>query len=135
MSQKKTYTAVYEHDSADDAWLVHIDGIDGCQTYGRSLRQAQARIREALAPDGVFLMMEPNASSDVAGNLDTDGALLYGVSTLYCMTQSLALGGAGLGAAWGRERANRLAAEAGFGRFEHLESISNRFSAFYLLTR
>jgi SAM-dependent methyltransferase len=93
------------------------------------------RIREALAPDGVFLMMEPNASSDVADNLDADGALLYGVSTLYCMTQSLALGGAGLGAAWGRERANRLAAEAGFGTFEHLESISNRFSAFYLLRR
>ena len=53
MSAKKTYTAIYEHDAADAAWNVHIDGIDGCRTYGRSLRQSQARIREALAGIGV----------------------------------------------------------------------------------
>ena len=57
MSPKKTYTAVYDHDSADDAWNVRIDGIEGCQTYGRSLRQAQARIREALA---VWLDRDPD---------------------------------------------------------------------------
>jgi predicted RNase H-like HicB family nuclease len=28
---------------------VHIKGIPGCHTYGRTLRQAEARIREALA--------------------------------------------------------------------------------------
>jgi hypothetical protein len=28
-----------------------------------------------------------------------------------------------------------MAAEAGFGSFEPLDEISNRFSAFYLLTR
>ena len=49
MSARKNYTAIYEHDTTDDAWNVRIDGIDGCQTYGRSLRQAQSRIREALA--------------------------------------------------------------------------------------
>jgi predicted RNase H-like HicB family nuclease len=49
MSAKKTYLAVYERDAIDDAWNVHIDGLEGCQTYGRSLRQAQSRIREALA--------------------------------------------------------------------------------------
>lgn len=45
----KTYTAVYERDVTDDAWNVRIKGIPGCQTYGRSIRQAQHRIREALA--------------------------------------------------------------------------------------
>ena len=49
MSPKKTYVAVYERDPDDDAWLVSVKGIEGCQTYGRSLRQAEARIREALA--------------------------------------------------------------------------------------
>lgn len=49
MSKKKTYVAVYERDAVDDAWNVRIDGLEGCQTYGRSLRQAQSRIREALA--------------------------------------------------------------------------------------
>ena len=49
MSPKKNYVAVYERDASNDAWNVHIEGLIGCQTYGRSLRQAQARIREALA--------------------------------------------------------------------------------------
>lgn len=49
MTSSKTYTAIYEHDADDDAWNVRIKGVTGCQTYGRSLRQAQSRIREALA--------------------------------------------------------------------------------------
>ena len=93
------------------------------------------RIRAALADDGVYLMMEPNASSNLEENLTPRGAMLYGTSALHCMTQSLAEGGAGVGAAWGRERAEAMAGEAGFGSFQPLESISNKFSAFYLLTR
>ena len=91
------------------------------------------RIREALAGGGRYLMMEPNASSNLEDNLDARGALLYGVSTMHCMTQSLASGGTGLGAAWGRQAAREMASDAGFGNFEPLEEISNRFSAFYLL--
>jgi len=49
MTTTKTYAAVYERDLTDDAWNVRIKGIPGCQTYGRSIRQAQQRIREALA--------------------------------------------------------------------------------------
>ncbi len=93
------------------------------------------RIRAALAEDGAYLMMEPNASSNLEENLTPRGAMLYGTSTLHCMTQSLALGGAGLGAAWGRQRAETMAGEAGFESFEPLDGISNKFSAFYLLTR
>lgn len=92
------------------------------------------RIREALSPDGVFLMMEPNMSSRIEENLDDRGALIYGVSALHCMTQSLAVGGEGLGAAWGRELAEDYARRAGFARFQPLDEITNKFSAFYLLT-
>ena len=49
MTTTKTYTAVYERDVTDDAWNVRIKGVPGCQTHGRSIRQAQQRIREALA--------------------------------------------------------------------------------------
>lgn len=94
---------------------------------------ALVRIREALAPDGLYLMMEPNASSHLEENLTDRGTLLYGISTLFCMTQSLAHGGAGLGASWGREMAEQYARDAGFSSFRHLEDISNKFSAFYLL--
>ncbi len=48
-TRNRTYTAVYERDSTDGAWNVHVKGLSGCQTYGRSVRQAQSRIREALA--------------------------------------------------------------------------------------
>jgi ribosomal protein S18 acetylase RimI-like enzyme/predicted RNase H-like HicB family nuclease len=56
MSAKKTYVAIYERDEHDDAWNVRIDGLEGCQSYGRSLRQAHRRIREALA---LWLDREP----------------------------------------------------------------------------
>ena len=92
------------------------------------------RIRESLAPGGRFLMMEPNMSSSLEANLTDRGAMLYGVSTMHCMTQSLARGGAGLGAAWGREKAVEYAERAGFGGFEPVDAITNVFSAFYVLT-
>jgi SAM-dependent methyltransferase len=91
------------------------------------------RIREALSPDGWFLMMEPNVATNLEDNLHDIGALMYGISTLHCMTQSLALGGEGVGAAWGREMAEDYVRRAGFSTFELLEDISNKFSAFYLL--
>jgi predicted RNase H-like HicB family nuclease len=49
MTRKKHYVAVYERDAESDVWLVHIKSIPGCHTYGRTLRQAEARIQEALA--------------------------------------------------------------------------------------
>jgi predicted RNase H-like HicB family nuclease len=70
MSRSKNYVAVYEHAADDDVWLVHVKGLDGCQTYGRSIRQAEARIREALAawldaePDS--LAITPQLPADVA---------------------------------------------------------------------
>ena len=91
------------------------------------------RIKESLNEDGAYLMMEPEADSNLEGNLNPRGAMLYGISTLHCMTQSLAVGGEGLGAAWGRQRAESYAREAGFSGFQVLEEISNRFSVFYLL--
>ena len=88
------------------------------------------RIREAMAPDGTYLMVEPNAAADLEDNLNPRGALLYGISTLHCMTQSLAQGGEGLGAAWGPRQAEDLVTQAGFGHFRKLD-IDNPFSAFY----
>ncbi len=48
MTSSKTYTAIYDYDADDNAWNVRVKGLTGCQTYGRSIRQAQSRIREAL---------------------------------------------------------------------------------------
>lgn len=89
-----------------------------------------ARIRAALAPDGTLLMMEPAVEPRLEDNIEPRVALLYGVSLMYCMTQSLAQGGVGLGTAWGPERAETLCRNAGFGHFRRLD-IDNPFSAFY----
>ncbi|MDG2048778.1 MAG: methyltransferase domain-containing protein [Myxococcota bacterium] len=88
------------------------------------------RIRESLSSGGTYLMVEPVAGDDLSENLHPAGALTYAMSTLHCMTQSLAHGGAGLGAAWGPRRAEMHCAEAGFSQFERLE-VDNSFNAFY----
>lgn len=49
MASPPAFTAVFERDAKSDAWLVCIDGIDGCHTYGRTRTEAEERIREALA--------------------------------------------------------------------------------------
>ncbi|HBZ69964.1 MAG TPA: hypothetical protein DEP35_09605 [Deltaproteobacteria bacterium] len=88
------------------------------------------RIREALASDGTFLLVEPAAGDSLAENLHPGGALLYSVSTLYCMTVSLSQGGEGLGAAYGPKRAEALCRDAGFASFRRLD-VENPFNAFY----
>jgi len=89
-------------------------------------------IRAALAPEGTYLMLEMNCAPDVSGNVNFLGKLLYSVSTLYCMTTSLAQGGAGIGALMGEPKARELAAEAGFCRFRKLP-IEDPFSVLYEL--
>jgi SAM-dependent methyltransferase len=74
-----------------------------------------ARIHQALAPDGVYLMLEPRASSRLEENIGNPFApYIYGMSVLHCMTVSLAEGGTGLGTAWGQQLARQMLAEAGF---------------------
>ncbi|MBE3603713.1 methyltransferase domain-containing protein [bacterium] len=89
-------------------------------------------IRGALKPDGSFLMVEMNVSGKVEENVNPLGRLIYSASTLYCMTVSLAHGGAGIGALMGEESARALAEEAGFTSFVRLP-VKDAFSALYEL--
>jgi 2-polyprenyl-3-methyl-5-hydroxy-6-metoxy-1,4-benzoquinol methylase len=91
-------------------------------------------ICRALAPGGTYLMLEMNASGKPEENISAYGELLYSISTLYCMTTSLALGGAGLGACLGEEKARELAEKAGFSRFRKLP-VADPFSVLYELKR
>lgn len=75
-----------------------------------------ANIRRALRDGGLFLMQDIHASSHVEKNADHPlGTLLYTISCMHCMTVSLAGGGCGLGACWGKELALKMLKEAGFG--------------------
>jgi SAM-dependent methyltransferase len=78
-------------------------------------RKVLAGIAVALRPGGTFLMVDDRASSHLHENLDHPlGPFLYAVSTMHCMTVSLAQGGEGLGTVWGEQKARELLAEAGF---------------------
>jgi SAM-dependent methyltransferase len=78
-------------------------------------RAVLERIFDALASGGLYVMVEPAASSVLEDNIANPMApWLYGVSTLHCLTVSLAEHGAGLGTAWGHQRARRMLADVGF---------------------
>ncbi len=92
-----------------------------------------ARIREGLVPGGTFFLKEPRVSSELEDNVGVPFApLLYGVSTLHCLTVSLAEGGAGLGAAFGEQQARRLLAQAGFAGIRVLDAPGDPLDAIFL---
>jgi SAM-dependent methyltransferase len=81
------------------------------------------RVSDALAPEGVFLMIDFKFSSHVEENVGNPFApLYYGISVMHCMTVSLAEGGAGLGTMWGIQTARRMLNEAGFTQVEVVDS-------------
>jgi 2-polyprenyl-3-methyl-5-hydroxy-6-metoxy-1,4-benzoquinol methylase len=74
-----------------------------------------ANIHAVLKSGGTFLMQDIAGSSYLEKNLDHPiGAFGYTISTMHCMTVSLAQGGAGLGTMWGEELAEKMLKEAGF---------------------
>lgn len=76
---------------------------------------AARRIRQALAPDGTLLLVEPNAGDALERNLNPVGRTYYGLSTVICTPGSLAQDvGLGLGAQAGERRLANVLREAGF---------------------
>jgi 2-polyprenyl-3-methyl-5-hydroxy-6-metoxy-1,4-benzoquinol methylase len=104
-----------------DAALLGEDGrfdvvlaLDVVHDLGRP-REALRGMHQALVPGGVLVMVDIAFSADldeVAGNPGATQA--FGVSVLHCLPMSLHDGGAGLGAMWGREAAQRMLEETGF---------------------
>src|ERR687894_2298653 len=91
-------------------------------------------IANALKDDGVYLMQDIAGSSHHHNNLDHPiGPFLYTVSTMHCMTVSLAQGGAGLGAMWGEEKAKQMLEEAGFKEVE-IEQLPHDFQNYYYIS-
>jgi ubiquinone/menaquinone biosynthesis C-methylase UbiE len=79
---------------------------------------AARRVREALAPDGTWLLVEPFAADKVEDNFNPVGRLYYSGSTFLCVPNGLSQpGGYALGAQAGEAAIRQLTAEAGFTRF------------------
>jgi len=122
----------------DVAELAEADAFDLVTAFDAIHDQAHparvlAAVSRALRPDGTFLMVDVRASSNVEDNLDHPlGTFLYTVSTMHCMTVSLALDGDGLGTMWGEQVARRMLADAGFGEVDVLLVEEDILNAYYV---
>lgn len=88
-------------------------------------------MKRLLKPGGTLFVVEPRVGDTVADNSNAIGTMYYGFSLFHCMTQSLAAGGAGLGACMGPARMRSLLNEAGFSDVQQVDirSPTNMFYA------
>jgi SAM-dependent methyltransferase len=91
--------------------------FDSLHDMGNPLAAAR-QVRQALAPDGTWLLVEPYASDKVEENFNPVGRLYYSASTFMCVPNALSQSsGHALGAQAGEAAIRELAIEAGFTRF------------------
>lgn len=84
---------------------------------------AAKHVREAIAPDGTWMVVEPVAGDHVQDNLNPVGRAYYGFSTLLCTPASLSQDvGLALGTQAGPARIRDVATAADFGRFAPVAS-------------
>jgi 2-polyprenyl-3-methyl-5-hydroxy-6-metoxy-1,4-benzoquinol methylase len=128
------------YEQADAATISYDRAFDFIVTFDAIHDQARpdlvlANLARALRPDGVYLMQDIRASSQPHENASHPaGPFLYTVSTMHCMTVSLAAGGMGLGTCWGRQLATRMLAEAGF-KSVQVEQLAHDFQNEYYIVR
>ena len=61
-----------------------------CTTW--ATRRPARHIREVLAPDGTWLLVEPYAEDAAADNLDPVGRVYYNFSTMLCVPHAISAG-------------------------------------------
>ena len=83
--------------------------------------RAARQVREQLAPDGTWLIVEPMAGSTVESNLNPVGHVFYSFSAFLCVPNALSQdGGYSLGAQAGPAAIHQVATDAGFTRFRQV---------------
>jgi ubiquinone/menaquinone biosynthesis C-methylase UbiE len=97
-----------------------VTTFDCLHDMGDPLGAAQ-HIRQALAPDGTWLIVEPAAADTVEGNLNPVGRIYYSFSAFLCVPNALSQpGGYSLGAQAGENAIRQVTADAGFTRFRRV---------------
>jgi SAM-dependent methyltransferase len=105
-----------------DATAIPTYAFDLVTTFGALHHMgdpaaAARRVRDAIADDGTWMIVEPRAGDALEDDLTPAGRFWYASSTLLGTPGSLAQeGGAGLGAQAGPARLEALVREAGFTR-------------------
>lgn len=128
--------ATFERHDVADIDVVHV--YDVVTAFDAIHDQAQPakvlhNIYRSLRPGGTFLMVDIKASSRLEDNVGFPLApFKYTVSTMHCMTVSLALEGVGLGTVWGRQLAESMLTDAGFSDITVGEIESDPFNYYYV---
>ena len=82
---------------------------------------AARHVRQSLAPDGTWMIVEPAAGDHIEDNLNPVGRAYYGFSTLLCTPCSLSQEvGLALGAQAGEKRLREVVTDAGFDHFARI---------------
>lgn len=80
---------------------------------------ASKHVRQSLAADGTWLIVEPNAADATEANHNPVGRLFYSASTMVCVPASLSQEvGLGLGAQAGEKRIREVVTSGGFTKFK-----------------
>jgi SAM-dependent methyltransferase len=124
---------------AAELWLEDtyhlITAFDAIHDQARPARVLE-RVYAALRPGGVFLMQDIAGHTKLADNTSHPfGPFTYTISCMHCMSVSLAAGGPGLGAMWGREKATEMLAAAGFTDVRVTELPHDPINYYYVATK
>jgi len=88
--------------------------------------------RQSLAADGTCFIVDGDLSPRVEENINLAGRLSYAATTLWCLHDSMANGGAGIGSELGESVVRDLAQQSGFRQVRKLPG-STRLEALYEL--
>ena len=104
-------------DALPEAGYDLVTSFDCLHDMGDPVGAAR-HVRESLADDGTWMIVEPRAGDSVPENLNPVGRAYYGFSTLLCTPASLSQEvGLALGAQAGEARIRDVVTSGGFTRF------------------
>jgi len=129
--ESKDATTINEQEKYD--LITAFDTIHDQAQPTKVLKEIYNALRKG---GGVFLMQDIAASSHVQENMNNPLApTLYTFSTMHCMTVSLAYNGEGLGAVWGKQKAEQKLKEAGFSHPIEVKHIEGDILNYYYIAR
>lgn len=105
--------------------------FDALHDMGDPLAAAR-HVRETLAPDGTWMIVEPVAGNSWSDNLNPVGRAYYGFSSFLCVPNAISQGATdALGAQAGEAAIRRIVTDAGFTRFARVAQtpFNNVFAA------
>jgi 2-polyprenyl-3-methyl-5-hydroxy-6-metoxy-1,4-benzoquinol methylase len=92
--------------------VCHFDCLHDMENPSGAARH----VKDALASDGTWMIVEPFAADRREDNHNAVGRVFYSASTMLCVPHSLSQRGPALGAQAGEARLRRIATDAGFTR-------------------